>query len=65
MRVALGEQIVSYMQYMPGYPGIDTVYSATEEKMGFFWMMHPNWKACFEATGIEIQDATYTWDQLV
>ena len=59
------KQIVSYMQYMPGYPAGAEVYSATEEKMGFFRMMRPNWKARFEATGTEIQDDTYTWDNLV
>ena len=58
------KQLVMYMQYMPGFPG-GAVYAPVEEKMGFFRMMRPNWRARFEATGLEVNNAAYTWDQLV
>ena len=59
-------QIVAYMKRMPGYPGGGAdVYTDDELKMTLYRLMRPQWKTKFDASGIDITDANYTWDSLV
>ena len=60
------KQIVAYVTMMPGYPGgaVD-VYTENELKMVFYRVMRPNWKVKFDASGNDITDAGYTWENLV
>ena len=60
------KQIVAYMPMMPGYPGgaVD-VYTEAELKMVLYQTMRPNWKTKFDASGNDITDGGFTWDNLV
>ncbi len=60
------KQIVAYMVMMPGYPGGGAaVYTDAELKTVFYRIMRPQWKVKFDASGNDITDVNYTWDNLV
>lgn len=58
--------IKGLMQFMPGSPdNVAEIYPPVAFKMVFYNLMRVNWKANFEASGNEITDPNYTWDNLV
>ena len=59
------KEIISWMLYMPGAPDVAPAYSAVEEKLCFYRLMRPAWKAAFDGSGNTITSEDYTWERLV
>ena len=60
------EEIIRYMSYMPGAPAAGTpVYSDVEKKMTLYRLMRNNWKTNFDASGNQITDNAFTWNNLI
>ena len=60
------EEIIRFMRFMPGAPAAGApVYSDVEKKMVLYRLMRNNWKTNFDASGNDITDAGYTWNNLV
>ena len=60
------EEIIRFMSYMPGAPAAGTpVYSDLEKKMVLYRLMRANWKTNFDASGSNITDPNYTWNNLI
>ena len=60
------EEIIRYMAYMPGAPPTGTpIYSEVEKKMTLYRLMRQNWRTNFDASGHQITDNGYTWNNLI
>jgi hypothetical protein len=59
------EEIMRFMQFMPGHAAGTPVYTDTEKKMTLYRLMRPNWRTNFDASGNNITDAGYTWANLI
>ena len=60
------EEIIRYMAYMPGAPPVGTpIYSDVEKKMTLYRLMRQNWRTNFDASGNQITDNGFTWNNLI
>ena len=60
------DEIIRYMAYMPGAPPAGTpVFPNVEKKMTLYRLMRTNWKTNFDASGNDITNNNFTWNNLI